>query len=210
MGVTLAVAPGVLIPRPETELLVETALKHVHAFNREAIRVLDVGTGSGCIAIGLAHQAPSLTVLGIDNSDEALAIARKNRERYPDLLVTFEKHDVRTATWPAGSFDMVLSNPPYIAPGEFETLEPEVRDHEPRAALTDEGDGLTYYRILVSFAPRVLKEGGLLICEVGHGQADAVASLARASGTEVVEIVPDLAGIPRVVVCAPSMQQREG
>jgi release factor glutamine methyltransferase len=210
MGVTLSVAPGVLIPRSETELLVETALKHAKASGKESMHVLDVGTGSGCIALGMAHELPAVAVLGIDNSEEALVIARKNHERYPGLRVAFERHDIRTASWPGGSFDFVLSNPPYIAPGEYETLEPEVRDHEPRAALTDEQDGLAYYRVLLSLAPRVLRPGGLLICEVGHGQADAVASLAQTSGVHVVEIVPDLAGIPRVVVGVPFTYQTEG
>lgn len=203
MGVTLGVARGALIPRPETELLVETALNHVKSSAKETMHVLDVGTGSGCIAIGLAHQIPAVTVVGIDASEEALAIARKNHERYPDLHITFVHQDVRTATWPSGSFDLVLSNPPYIAPAEYETLDPEVRDHEPRAALTDEQDGLAFYRVLLALAPRVLREGGLLMCEIGHGQADAVSSLAGTHGLTVREIIPDLAGIPRVMVCAP-------
>lgn len=210
MGVTLGVAPGVLIPRPETELLVETALKHATSTGKDTMHVLDVGTGSGCIAIGLAHQLPALTVLGIDASEDALAIARKNHVRYPDLHVTFERHDIRSAAWPRGSFDLVLSNPPYIAPAEYETLEPEVRDHEPRAALTDDQDGLAFYRILVALAPRILREGGLLMCEIGHGQSDAVASLARAHGLTVREIIPDLAGVPRVIVCAPTTHSLEG
>lgn len=210
MGVTLRVGPGVLIPRPETELLVETALAHVKASGRETMHVLDVGTGSGCIAIALAHQAPALTVLGIDISDDALTIAKENLERYPDLHVTVEHADVRTAALPAGAFDLVLANPPYIPPAEYATLEPEVRDHEPRTALTDEKDGLAFYRVLCGLAPRLLRHGGLMMCEIGHGQSDAVTALAHAQGLAVREIIPDLAGIPRVVVCAPSSQPAEG
>lgn len=210
MGVTLGVGPGVLIPRPETELLVETALRYVKASGSESMHVLDVGTGSGCIAIGLVHQAPALTVLGIDRSDEALTIAKKNLERYPTLHVSFERADVRTDALPAAAFDLVLANPPYIPPAEYATLEPEVRDHEPRMALTDDEDGLAFYRILCTLAPRLLRQGGVLMCEIGHGQADAVAALAHAQGLAVREIIPDLAGIPRVIVCAPSSQPAEG
>ncbi len=210
MGVTLSVGPGVLIPRPETELLVETALHHVNASGRETMHVLDVGTGSGCIAIGLAHQAPALTVQGIDISDDALTIAKKNLERYPDLHVTFECADVRAAALPAGAFDLILANPPYIPPDEYAALEPEVRDHEPRAALTDDEDGLAFYRVLCARAPRLLRQGGVMMCEIGHGQADAVTSLAHAQGLTVREVVPDLAGIPRVVVCEPSTPPAEG
>lgn len=210
MGVTLGVGPGVLIPRPETELLVETALNHVRGSGRETMHVLDVGTGSGCIAIGLAHQLPALTVLGIDVSEAALTIAKKNLGRYPDLHVSFEQHDIRTAALPAGAFDLILANPPYIAPEEYATLEPEVRDHEPRMALTDEEDGLAFYRVLCALAPRVLRQGGVMMCEIGHGQADAVAALAHAQRLAVREILRDLAGIPRVVVCAPSSQPVEG
>ena len=210
MGITLSVGPGALIPRPETELLVETALKHVKTAGAETMHVLDVGTGSGCIALGLAHEFPALTVLGIDSSEDALAVARKNHERYPDLKVIFDRHDIRNAGWPDGSFALVLSNPPYIAREEFETLEPELRDHEPRAALTDEQDGLSFYRLLLALAPRVLRAGGVIMCEIGHGQADAVTGIAAASGVRVREIVPDLAGIPRVFVGEPSSVPSQG
>lgn len=209
MGITVSVGPGVLIPRPETEHLVEAAVAHLKASGVERPRVLDVGTGSGCIALGLAHQYPAAIVLGVDVSDDALTIARQNQARYPDLHVTFERHDSREDGWPAGAFDLVVSNPPYISTEEFATLEPEVRDHEPRIALTDEGDGLAFYRLLFARAPRVLRPGGAVMCEIGHGQAEAIADIAARAGIRMREIIPDLAGIPRVFVGEPSTTSAE-
>jgi release factor glutamine methyltransferase len=206
MGLTLGVGPGVLIPRPETEFLVEAAAGFVRTIGKERVDVLDVGTGSGCIALGLARLTPQASVLGIDNSHDALAIARKNLERYPDLHVVFEAKDVRTASWPSSSFDVIVSNPPYIPPGDFDGLEPEVRVHEPRAALTDEADGLSFYATLFTLGTQVLSDGGGILCEIGHGQEEAVRACALRLGVHVREVIPDLAGIPRVVVAVPSAE----
>lgn len=210
MGLTLTVGPGVLIPRPETELLVEAAAVLVRATGKEHVDVLDVGTGSGCIAFGLARLTPQVSVLGIDNSPAALGIARKNLERYPDLRVVFEIQDVRTASWSPSSFDIVVSNPPYIPPGDLDELEPEVRVHEPRPALTDEADGLSFYAVLFATGRQVLRNGGGMVCEIGHGQEDAVRSMAPRHGMHVREVIPDLAGIPRVVVAVRVPDSQEG
>jgi release factor glutamine methyltransferase len=206
MGLTLRVGPGVLIPRPETEFLVEAAAGFVRTIGKQRVEVLDVGTGSGCIALGLASLTPQASVLGIDNSHDALAIARKNLERYPDLHVVFEEKDVCTASWPPSSFDIIVSNPPYIPPGDFDGLEPEVRVHEPRVALTDEADGLSFYTTLFTLGTQVLSDGGGILCEIGHGQEEAVRACALRLGMDVREVIPDLAGIPRVVVAVPSAE----
>jgi release factor glutamine methyltransferase len=210
MGMALTVAPGVLIPRPETELLVETALAFAKGTGQESLHALDVGTGSGCIALALAHLCPALSVLAVESSEEALVIARANHARYPDLHVTFAQIDIRTASWPPSSFDMIVSNPPYIPPAELAELEPEVRDHEPRIALTDGEDGLSFYRVLFTLAPNVLRPGGVVMCEIGHGQAEAVRALAEEHHLRVQQIVADLAGIPRVFVSEPFTSPSEG
>ncbi len=199
MGITLAVAPGALIPRPETELLVEKVVAHVRSLDRESVRVLDVGTGSGNIAIAVARLAPSARVTAVDHSPEALTIARLNVERHHEKHVSVRQGDVRQGVWDADSYDVVVSNPPYIAIDEYLKLQPEVRDHEPRIALTDEGDGLSFYRTLFALAAKVLGSGGRLFCEIGYGQADAIGLLASSAGIQVLDIFPDLAGIPRVL-----------
>jgi release factor glutamine methyltransferase len=210
MGIALTVAPGVLIPRPETELLVETALAHAKGSGQEKLEALDVGTGSGCIALSLAYHCPAVNVLGVDYSEEALVIARKNHTRYPDLHVTFAQTDIKTAVWPPASFDMIISNPPYIPPADLAELEPEVRDHEPSIALTDGGDGLTFYRVVFALAPKILRPGGVVMCEIGHGQAEAIRALAEEHHVRTKEIVADLAGIPRVFVSEPFTGRSEG
>jgi release factor glutamine methyltransferase len=210
MGLTLGVGPGVLIPRPETELLVEAAAGFIRAIRKEQVDVLDVGTGSGCIALGLAHVTPQASVIAIDNSPAAIVIARRNLERYPDLRVVFEEKDVRTASWSDSSYDLVVSNPPYIPPGDMDGLEPEVRVHEPREALTDEVDGLSFYATLFALGAHVLREGGGILCEIGHGQEEAVRASALRHGMQVREVVPDLAGIPRVIVAVPSAEREKG
>lgn len=210
MGIALTVAPGVLIPRPETELLVETALAYAKRSAREELHVLDVGTGSGCIALALAHHCPPVHVVAVDSSEEALAIARMNHARYPDLSVTFLQTDIRTAAWPPASFDVIVSNPPYIPPEEVASLEPEVRDHEPRIALTDGEDGLSFYNVLFTLAPKVLRNGGVVMCEIGHGQDHAIRLLAEEHRVHTDQIVADLAGIPRVFVSGPFTDRSEG
>lgn len=210
MGLTLTVEPAVLIPRPETELLVEAAVTGLRASAHAAPAVLDIGTGSGCIALGIAHLVPSADVLGIDRSREALAVARKNHERYPALRVRFEEQDAASASWPPSAFDLIVSNPPYIALEEYRALAPEVRDHEPRMALTDEGDGLSFYDVLFDAARRALRPGGLLLCEIGHGQEEAITVRASGHGCRVVRVTRDYAGIPRVLEAVVDTPAQEG
>ena len=184
---TFYVDDRVLIPRPETELVVETAIERAPRGGR----VVDIGTGSGCIAISLERERPDLHVLGVDQSVEALAVAAKNRVHL-DSRVQLAASDILTGT--RGAFDLVVSNPPYVPLAEYEELSVEVRIHEPRMALTPGPRGMeTIERILdQADAP--------VIMEVGYGQEEAIRALAAAHGREVEAFLPDLAGIPRVVV----------
>ena len=182
------VTPDVLIPRPETELLVEAVLKR-----RQNGRAADVGTGSGAIAITLSLES-KLEVIATDISLPALKLAGTLGCR----RVSFIQSDLLTAIADQ-SLDVVVSNPPYVAETDRATLQPEVRDWEPHLALFAGPDGLDVYRRLIPDANRVLKPGGLLALEIGFGQADSVSTLCE--GWRSLEVLPDLAGIPRVIVC---------
>jgi release factor glutamine methyltransferase len=190
-----AVDRRVLVPRPETECVVETALRVAPG----ARRVLDVGTGSGVIAAALARGWPAARVWASDVSADALAVARVNLARHAPG-VALVRGDL-LAPFGAGAFDVVVSNPPYVADGELAGLAPEVRDHEPRVALAAGPDGLAALRALVADAPRVLAPGGWLVVEMGAGQAARVRRSAEATGRyAAVEVWRDLAGIERVLV----------
>ena len=188
---TLTVDPRALIPRPETEILVERGLALIAGIERP--RVLDVGTGSGAIALSIADEHPGAKVTGIDISADALALAVENRERTA-LSVELERHDLFGGL-PAGPWDLIVSNPPYVDATDIPGLEPEVRDWEPHAALTGEGA----VEAVVRGAPEVLASGGALALEVGAGQADATAALFAELGLVAIAVTPDLAGIDRVV-----------
>jgi release factor glutamine methyltransferase len=191
----LAVRPGVLIPRPETETLIDAALGALP--DRAApLRVLDLGTGSGCLVLTLLHLFAKALGTGLDLSPQALACTRDNAARLglADRL-TLVGGDWRAA--PAGPFDLIVANPPYVAEAELASLEPEVREHEPRQALLAGTDGLDAYRALLPVAASRLAPGGLLLLELGLGQAEAVEALAAESGLRVTAVRPDLAGIPR-------------
>ena len=188
---TLTVDRRALIPRPETETLVERALAAIAGVS--APRVLDVGTGTGAIALAIADEHPGATVTGIDISNDALALAAENVER-TGLAVTLGPGDFR-AGLPAGPWDLVVSNPPYVTERERTALEPEVRDHEPELALYGEDS----YAVLVPAAERVLAPGGLLAVEVGDDQAAPVVALFESGGLCEVTTTRDLAGRERVV-----------
>ncbi len=200
-GLEIAVTSDVLIPRPETELLVEEATHAIVAHPRPVIA--DVGTGSGCIAIALAKACPTARIYASDISWPALAVARRNvAEHDVARQVKFVHADLLNpfAVAPEGSFDAVVSNPPYVPDGAIEALEPEVSRYEPRLALAAGIDGLTYYRRLLSAAPVLLKPGGHLIVELGYGQATAVRKLAETTGLSVLRCRKDDAGIERVLI----------
>ncbi len=193
-GLPLRVTPAVLIPRPETEHLVEAVLARLDA--RSALELADVGTGSGAIALALAHARPLARVTALDVSGEALEVARGNAARL-GLEVHFVESDLLAGV--AGErFDAVVSNPPYVPQEEREALHPQVREHEPGLALFGGAGGLEVYRRLVPEAWEALGPGGLLAMEIGFGQRDAVAGLLE--GWSGVEFVQDLQEIARVVL----------
>lgn len=191
----LTVTPAVLVPRPDTEVLVEEALKRLPADDG---RVLDVGTGSGAIALALASEKPQLQVVGLDASSEALAVARDNAAAL-GLAGRVEMVAGDLFALPTGPWSLLVSNPPYIPTGELAGLMPEVRDFEPAAALDGGADGLECYRALARQAPLLLEPGGWLLVEVGQGQAGEVEALLSAAGLVETTIRDDYAGIPRVV-----------
>ncbi len=204
----LEVTPEVLIPRADTETLVDVALEVLAAVPMRADgtaeyepRVLDVGTGSGCVALSLAAENPFVRVTAVDVSEAAADVARRNAARLglggrATVLVS----DLLAGLDPAAWFDLVVSNPPYVPAAEYEALETNVRDYEPRLALHGGEDGLDVYRRLLPQAACVLLAGGTLAVEVGAGQADAVAGLFAATGLfEPALVRADLAGIERVV-----------
>jgi release factor glutamine methyltransferase len=201
-GLELAVTPDVLIPRPETELLVEATLRAVLDIGKP--RMLDVGTGSGCIAVSLARARSDATVYALDISAPALAIAEANAIRHGVCNhIKFVQADLLTAFSgsPDGVFDVIVSNPPYVPTYELDALQPEVAWHEPRVALAAGTDGLDYHRRLLYGAPELLKGGGHLILELGCGQADPVVRLAQQTGTFIsLECRKDAAGIERALV----------
>jgi release factor glutamine methyltransferase len=188
------VTPAVLIPRPDSELLVEVALPLLAG----AARVLDVGTGSGALAIALAHERPEWMVTAIDLSPEALAVAAENA-RSNGVAERVHCLSGDLAVLPGGPFDLVVANPPYIPSGDLAALMPEVRDFEPHLALDGGRDGLEAYRALTRQAGAVLAPGGWLLVEVGLGQVANVQELFAAAGLTEIFTARDLAGIERVV-----------
>jgi release factor glutamine methyltransferase len=188
---TLAVDPRVLVPRPETEVVVERCLRLLDAIDEP--RVLDVGVGSGAIALAIADEHPGARVVATDSSHGALEVAEANRLRAGvDGRVELRHGDLLAGA--AGPFDLVVSNPPYVRPEELDRLEPELR-FEPAEALV----GVGRHRTVAEVAGRVLRPGGVLVLEVGDGQAPEVAALLRELGYGDVEITADLAGRERVV-----------
>ena len=188
------VGPEVLVPRADTEVLVEEALERIG----KGARILDVGTGSGAIAVALAHERPEAAVVAVDISTEALAVAQENaRANGVAGRIRFLPGDLQAL--PGEEFDLVVSNPPYIPGGELADLMPEVRDFEPRLALDGGRDGLDSYRQLARQAPQLLRPEGWLLVEVGAGQAAAVQELLAAAGLGEIFCRDDYAGVPRVV-----------
>jgi len=195
--ILLQVNKNVLTPRPETEVIVDEVLK---AFPEQMdFRMLDLGVGSGTILLAVLAERPAAKGLGIDVSEEALAVARENAAN----LGLGARAALLRGDWTAGlddnGFDLVVSNPPYIASHVIETLAPEVRDHEPRLALDGGPDGLDAYRLLAGEILRVLKPGAMFAVEIGHDQSQAVEALFREAGARDVKTIKDLSVNDRVV-----------
>ncbi len=198
-GLPFEVTRDVLVPRPETEIIVEQALARLPPDARPL--VADVGTGSGCLAVTLAVERPRARVVATDVSGEALNVARRNSRRHGVAARLLCCHTSLLDCLPAASFDLIVSNPPYVPLGCREMLPPEVRNHEPALALFGGADGLDVIRALVRDAARALRPGGWLLFEFGQGQAAAVeAQLADLDTWTAPTLVPDLQGIPRVAV----------
>lgn len=227
-GLKIRVGPGVLIPRPETELLVEEAVKILKSkisnppllpfakaveggitgtdSSLSLLRILDLCTGSGCIALALAKAFPDAEIYGIDTSGAAIHYAEENAKNNGIQNVTFLKGSLfepltkrLTSRISHLAFDLIISNPPYIKKGDIITLQPEVQDWEPVEALNGGEDGLEYYRGIMSEANNYLKRDGLLMSEIGIDQAEAVKEIARGAGFENISLKKDYAGIDRLM-----------
>ena len=221
-GLPFRVTPDVLIPRPETEHLVEKAIEFAsisnsfvsgHDFSHAAsppedtralapaLRILDIGTGSGAIAIALAHHLPTAQITAVDISAAALAIARENAERNGAAGRIRLLESNLLAAFTGEQFDLIASNPPYVPTADRDSLSVEVRNHEPALALFAGKDGLDIYQRLIPVAFAALTSGGHLLLEIGYGQSDSISALLEGTGFTHIEFVPDLQGILRVA-CA--------
>ncbi|MEZ0259498.1 MAG: peptide chain release factor N(5)-glutamine methyltransferase [Alphaproteobacteria bacterium] len=191
------VTPQTLDPRPDSETLVEAALKYA---TPAPTTILDLGTGTGCLLLSLLGEWINSKGVGLDISSEAVATARENaKDLKLDTRATFTEIDWAHYTPPA-PFDLVISNPPYIAVGEMPGLAPEVTDYDPVTALVGGADGLDCYRSIAGLLPRFLKKGGWVVFEIGHAQANDVKSILANRGAAVIHTVQDLAGSDRVIV----------
>lgn len=219
-GLELTVTPDVLIPRPETELLAEQAVAFLGAVREagtgrqsaraatpesaapdSAITLLDLGTGSGCLPIYITQRLPGCGAWTVDVSEKALAVARRNAQAHGvSDRIHFLHGDLFAALPPGLHFDLIVSNPPYIPGAEIGTLEPEVRDHDPRLALDGGTDGLEFYRRIATGAADWLQPGGKLMLELGHDQAGSVRKLCEVQMWIVEAILPDYSRVPRILI----------
>lgn len=197
----LTVAPAVLVPRPETETVVEAALDHIEreGLKRAQLRLLDMGTGSGALLLALLSELPNATGIGTDISIGAVACARANAARN-GLAARCDFVVADFAAGLRGSFDLIVSNPPYVARGDIDKLPREIKDYDPLLALDGGRDGLDAFRAIAAMAPSLLAPRGCLAVEMGAGQESAVRGLFNTMGLKVSEVRADLAQIPRALV----------
>ena len=202
MGEKFIVTHDTLIPREETEFLVNCALDKVNKIGTKNVQVLDIGTGSGCIACMIAKNAPQTEVLGVDISLNALQVALENVQKL-DLIkkVVFRKSDIFSALREGEKFDIIVSNPPYISEDDYNNLDKVVKDFEPKSALLAGDCGFEFYKKIICDAKKYLNKGGYLIFECGHNQADEICKLFEKHNFTLSDIICDMAGIKRVV-CA--------
>jgi release factor glutamine methyltransferase len=199
MGIPLYVNPSVLIPRPETEELVEKVLEWIKGLEAPRIEVLDIGTGSGNIPIAIERFSSNSHITSIDVSAEALEVAARNVERHHCSRVALARLDVFAEILPGKMFDVIVANPPYISAAELQGLQPEVRDFEPKVATSDNADGLRLVRRICKVAAKKLRAGGLLLMEVAYNQGAEAKRIALEVGLSNVDVLSDLAGNERML-----------
>ena len=189
----------VLIPRPETELLVEKIIND--SKNLDQLKILDIGTGSGNISIALSHHIKNCEVTGIDISEKALQVAKANAEKNPSQnKIDFKLFDILNNDLnELGLFDIIVSNPPYVSASDYQSLEPELKNNEPKESLTDNSDGLSFYRHIISISKNILKKGGKLYFEIGKDQSLHVKEFMLTEKFKNVSIIKDYAGIDRII-----------
>lgn len=206
-GLDFSVTRDVLIPRPETEMLVETAIEILQA--KANSKFCEIGIGSGCIAVSILCAVEAASAIGADISEKALAVARRNAENHQVLeRLELQISDV-FANLPNEKFELIVSNPPYISCDDIKNLQAEVREFEPLAALTDGGDGLSIVEKIIHDAPKFLEPNGFLLMEIGINQAKAVEAMFDNKVWRDVKIAPDFQGIPRAVKAAKSAKVTE-
>ncbi|MBI3949520.1 MAG: peptide chain release factor N(5)-glutamine methyltransferase [Acidobacteria bacterium] len=200
-GLDFVVTPNVLIPRPETELMVEDVLERNQ---KPSPLIIDVGTGSGCLAVTLAVRINQSRVVALEISEPALRVARRNAQRHGAedriLFLVSDLFSALTPEAPGIQADFIVSNPPYVSDAELDSLPREVAEHEPRTALLAGPDGLAFFRRLLAESPAFLQPGGVLILEMGFGQHTSITALVDLSTWRVEKVVPDLQGIQRTLV----------
>ena len=192
MGLTFETSVNTLIPRQDTECLVEEAMKNLH----DGLAILDVCCGTGCILLSLLHYSNDCTGVGVDIDANAVSLAKKNAKNL-GIDATFTVSDLFESV--EGTFDLITSNPPYIPTKVIETLDPEVKDYEPVAALDGGEDGLTFYRLIAAKAKQFLKRGGMIFFEIGYDQGEDVSEIMKENGYRHIEVKKDLAGLDRIV-----------
>lgn len=201
MGLDFKITPDVFIPRPETEIMVETAVKIGHRLLviGDRLKILDIGTGSGCIATSLAKFLRNAEIDAIDISNEALRIAKENA-RLNRANINFIQSDLFAYNLTPNTYNLIVCNPPYIPTAEIENLQPEIR-YEPHIALDGGSDGLDFYRKIIVQSPRYLKKGGFLIMEIGFGQKEAIKNIFQNTANfEIIEVICDYNNIERIIV----------
>jgi release factor glutamine methyltransferase len=208
-GLKIKVGQGVLIPRPETELLAEEVIKTISTsnppFTKSELKILDLCTGSGCLALAIAKRFPDAEAYGTDISKDAIRYANENAELNGIKNVSFLKGSLYEPLKQLISkmplkFDIIVSNPPYIKSDDIPCLQPEINKWEPRNALDGGGDGLKYYRTILSEAPKYLMLNGVIFLEIGEGQADEVSGIAMQNGFRNISVIKDYTGIERIIV----------
>ncbi|GLI54269.1 peptide chain release factor N(5)-glutamine methyltransferase [Thermodesulfovibrio yellowstonii] len=198
-NIKIKVGRGVLIPRPETEILVEQVLERQKLIINTGNRILDLCTGSGCIALAIGKNAPEFQIFGIDKSEKAVKYATENKALNNIKNVIFLVGDMFNP-FKEKIFACITANPPYVKTDEISKLQPEIKNYEPLEALNGGEDGLNFYRKIIENAEKYLLNSGLIFLEIGQGQAKAVQNIALMSGFNVIEVVKDIAGIDRVMI----------